>query len=321
MMFFNEIGNFQKLKEQKSQHVIGFFGVTKHRNKKDKNLSRYSILLERGEASLAECLNQLYQQKGKLTLAEQVKLCLEIARGIQEIHQLKIVHKDLKDTNIVLVSNPNASFGYSVKLIDFGLGEEVQRELSQRSKSVREREGTLSWQAPEVLFGNRHSKESDMYSYALVIWRILHHGSPLFDDNNSNLLPSSVLGLRPFYDSKNSNKRPTIFEQTIDGRLKEIMCSCWLPYVECDPSANSAASLISQPTRLSAAAVVQRLEAQFKQELDGIEQQSSFAEFIKGPKRKHPPEKGNTSSSKRAKTDNDNVEKENSQAKTLSPKK
>ena len=88
----------------------------------------------------------------------------QVLKGIEHLHLLKIVHGDLKPTNI-LISIPSGTVGPIIKLTDFGLRH------SSKSFSLsgdRDREFTPayteSWIAPEPTL----TFASDMFSFALV---------------------------------------------------------------------------------------------------------------------------------------------------------
>lgn len=84
----------------------------------------------------------LHEEKKKLKFIRQFQYIRCIAYGMQVLHQNKILHKDLKSSNILTVHNQK-----QVKICDFGLST-VQ---DQSKKKSRQRLGTYNWMAPEVL--------------------------------------------------------------------------------------------------------------------------------------------------------------------------
>lgn len=99
------------------------------------------------------------------------QLC-EIAEGLEYLHAQKIVHGDLRGTNI-LISDDN-----SACLSDFGLativGDAESTTVAITSSSAN-RGGSVRWFAPELIwppsFGYAkfaHTTASDVYAYACV---------------------------------------------------------------------------------------------------------------------------------------------------------
>ncbi|NJP06179.1 MAG: protein kinase [Chloroflexaceae bacterium] len=80
---------------------------------------------------------------GALDLRTVLRLAADLTRTLGEIHQRRIIHKDINPANIVY--HPQSQ---QVKLIDFGLSTKLAREITTfRSATVLE--GTLHYLAPE----------------------------------------------------------------------------------------------------------------------------------------------------------------------------
>ena len=91
---------------------------------------------------------------------------IDIATGMNYLHKLGVIHRDLKLGNVVLDQYKRA------KITDFGLS--VMKSATQTSLKLDER-GTPQYMAPES-FGlvPVFSTKSDIYAFAIVLWEISH---------------------------------------------------------------------------------------------------------------------------------------------------
>jgi serine/threonine protein kinase len=90
--------------------------------------------------------------------------CVTIS--LQYIHSNNIIHRDIKPENLVFDSN-----GY-IKVTDFGIAKVFQRENSHETS------GTPSYMAPEVIFKQNHSYESDYYAMGVICHELLLNKRP-----------------------------------------------------------------------------------------------------------------------------------------------
>lgn len=237
MTFFNEVRNLSQFYNPIAQNVISFYGVTKHKNNQTQDV-RYSLLLEKAEMSLEKFLDEINQKKrSRLSWNEKVKLIRDIANGIREIHTKRIegsndmmVHSDIKDSNILLIIKSNCQM--IAKISDLGISK--VRDIATTIGTVRpgERAGTKLWQAPEVLLGKNHEWSSDIFSFGLVMWRILHDGKPISSEKDRTLLPLDSSKLKNLYSIKIDFRLP--ISNNLPKELAIILRSCWEMHYELD---------------------------------------------------------------------------------------
>ncbi|RIB02148.1 kinase-like domain-containing protein, partial [Gigaspora rosea] len=110
-----------------------------------------------------------------------------IAKGLAAIHKANLVHKDFHSGNIV-----NEDM-YNSYITDFGLC----RPMSQDSSS-KEIFGVLPYIAPEVLFGEKYTMKSDIYSFGIIMSEVFTGYPPYHDiPHDFSLATQICLGHRP----------------------------------------------------------------------------------------------------------------------------
>ncbi|KAK1230169.1 hypothetical protein PQX77_006763 [Marasmius sp. AFHP31] len=136
--------------------------------------------------SLPEYLRRLEWEFGGTAVREDVnkrmavelaRFMLEIARGMEHLHECRIVHGDLKGANVLVDSDSRcviADFGHS-------------KPTSQITHANAKHNHGFRWQSPELMAGQSLlSPENDVYAFAITSVEVLTMGSlpwPMLPDN------------------------------------------------------------------------------------------------------------------------------------------
>ncbi|XP_062573594.1 uncharacterized protein LOC134235480 isoform X2 [Saccostrea cucullata] len=95
----------------------------------------------------------------------------QIVDGVAYLHNLNIVHRDIKDENVILNEN------FRIKLIDFGAAAYMVP-----GKLFGTFCGTMEYCSPEVLLGNRYQgPELEMWSLGVTLYTLVYGENPFFD--------------------------------------------------------------------------------------------------------------------------------------------
>ena len=127
------------------------------------------------EESEALCIVMEYADKGDLyqkivhlkkigCLIEEIdawKIFIQMVRGLKSLHDLKILHRDLKSANIFLFSDGTAKIG------DLNVSKVAQKGLGYTQT------GTPYYASPEVWNENPYDNKSDIWSLGCVTYEML----------------------------------------------------------------------------------------------------------------------------------------------------
>ena len=103
-----------------------------------------------------------------------VRLGLQVADALEELHGQGVVHRDVKPANIVLDQR-----GAPV-LVDLGLASEESGEGPTRTRDFV---GTPSYAAPEQLHGATRDRRVDVYGLCATLYRLIAGVPPVAGDN------------------------------------------------------------------------------------------------------------------------------------------
>ncbi|KAJ6814982.1 putative LRR receptor-like serine/threonine-protein kinase [Iris pallida] len=105
--------------------------------------------------------------KLKLDWPTRLKICIGIARGLTYLHEesrLRIVHRDIKASNVLLDKDLNA------KISDFGLAKLDEDDHTHISTRIA---GTIGYMAPEYAMRGYLTSKADVYSFGVVALEIV----------------------------------------------------------------------------------------------------------------------------------------------------
>ncbi|KAJ8751765.1 hypothetical protein K2173_025946 [Erythroxylum novogranatense] len=107
--------------------------------------------------------------------AVRVKVAAGAARGIAYLHEdchPRIIHRDIKSSNILLDSN------YEARVSDFGLAK-LALELESNTHVTTRVMGTFGYMAPEYATSGKLTEKSDVYSFGVVLLELITGRKPV----------------------------------------------------------------------------------------------------------------------------------------------
>jgi serine/threonine-protein kinase len=191
-----------------------------------------------------ETLAARLERSGPLAWPEACAAARQIAHGLDAAHRHRIVHRDVKPANVMLVEGPDAPPGASLpaaKLLDFGVAKLLRDTQSRARTSPGQLLGTPEYMAPEQCAGDGNvDGRTDIYALGCVLFEMLCRRPPFFARRLGELilahqwreppaastyavLPSALDALIARMLSKRPDARPPDMASVIDalGRVLE----------------------------------------------------------------------------------------------------
>jgi predicted Ser/Thr protein kinase len=109
--------------------------------------------------------SELKRQAGTMSAARAYSVAIQIADGLEAIHAVGIIHRDLKTSNIML--EPSGT----VRLMDFGIAKHVAVEGVQAT-ATGDIVGTPAYMSPEQARAEKLDFRSDVYALGVVLYEL-----------------------------------------------------------------------------------------------------------------------------------------------------
>jgi serine/threonine protein kinase len=161
-------------------------------------------------------LDEKIKREGRIDLPTTLRICAEVAEGLQALCEAGMIHRDVKPANIMLDRSEKAY------LTDFGLAKDTQGSVLTAPGATL---GSLHYMAPEQIRGDPVSSSADIYSLGCVVFECLQARPPFGDRQGMRVLwaqlndePPDPVGASPEFAQalkaalrKDPEERPSSF--------------------------------------------------------------------------------------------------------------
>ena len=139
-------------------------------------------------------LKEYLERESPLPPEQCIDLALQLGQGLEHAHKAGVVHRDIKLENIKITAEGK------LKILDFGLALSGNQQKSRFGLRV----GTLAYMSPEQTRGEQVDHRTDIWSFGVVLYRIMTGYLPFSTAQNPTLIhailhemPASVSTSRP----------------------------------------------------------------------------------------------------------------------------
>ncbi|RUP45623.1 Cwf15/Cwc15 cell cycle control protein-domain-containing protein [Jimgerdemannia flammicorona] len=157
-----------------------------------------------------------YMKTNTLDWKMRLNIAVDISRGLSFLHEVSVLHHDLRSANIMLTDTNQA------KIANF----RSSRKDADISRAITEDMLRLRWTAPEKLRDPKepYTKRCDVYSFAMVLWHISSGNIPLSRYEDFEAYNKAVQGVRD-----------EVVSGTPEG-YADIMIRAWSPEPKSRPT-------------------------------------------------------------------------------------
>jgi serine/threonine protein kinase len=156
-------------------------------------------------------LDQKLESEGRLDLATTVRICGQVADGLQAMWEAGMVHRDVKPGNILLDVSGNAY------ITDFGLAKDRDGTVLTRPGQPL---GSMDYMPPEQIRGEPVTAAADIYALGCVMFECVQ-GSPPFADREGLRVLWAHLQDEPADPAAGRSDVPPEFGQALVAALRK----------------------------------------------------------------------------------------------------
>lgn len=152
---------------------------------------------------------------------KQLEVAGDLASALEYLHGQHIMHRDLKPENI------GFDAAGTLKVFDFGLSRVFDNSKTPYLYTAAT--GTARYMAPENFMGSQYDERTDIYSFGMVLWEVLHLKRP-FEGYTVKIFRELVC--------KRSH-RPEMDQKRISPRVQAVIRECWSSNPDNRPTAHA----------------------------------------------------------------------------------
>ncbi|KAH9693972.1 serine/threonine-protein kinase/endoribonuclease IRE1b [Citrus sinensis] len=97
--------------------------------------------------------------------AQLLKVTRDIVSGLSHLHEIGLIHRDLKPQNVLISKDKS----FCAKLSDMGISKRLQGDMSCLTQNATGY-GSSGWQAPEQLLQGRQTRAIDLFSLGCILF-------------------------------------------------------------------------------------------------------------------------------------------------------
>lgn len=145
-------------------------------------------------------LEKYLTERGPLSARDALHVITQVADALSYSHSKEIFHRDIKSSNIILISGES---GPSVRIIDFGIAMLTQAQQEPTIVQGRTVVGTPAYMSPDQALGQKYDARSEVYSLGCIFFEALAGETPFSGDTALEVINKHAREAVPHIADKN----------------------------------------------------------------------------------------------------------------------
>ncbi len=173
MRFSREIRNHSSLHHPNIVEFLEFVGAKS---------GQFFLVMELAEGC---SLEELIKMDGRITGSENIAtIMFQLCDALIYAHRSNVVHRDLKSSNIILMTRPGTD-DIIVKVLDFGIAKNAgEARITLSGRAV----GSPLYMSPEQCLGKTPTTLSDIYSLGIIAYEMVVGKTPYYRGSIRDIL-------------------------------------------------------------------------------------------------------------------------------------
>lgn len=163
-----------------------------------------------------ESLSRVVRAQGMIPVPMAIRVASQVAEVLASAHEKRIIHRDVKPDNIMLVQG--AGGRVSVKVLDFGIAKILDDEDGHHTEPGV-MFGTPEYMSPEQAMGRSYDHRVDVYALGLVLYYMLAGSPPFSGSNKMAVLQAQVRETAPPLERSSKQPIPKRLVRLIESML------------------------------------------------------------------------------------------------------
>jgi serine/threonine-protein kinase len=153
-------------------------------------------------------LKLMYADHDPVLLENVGNIIIDMARGLEHVHESGFMHLDFKPENVLVTRNAG------VRVVDFDLALPMPKEPKKLAKTA----GTPAYMAPEQLLGEPVDQRADIFAFGVATYELLTNYKPFPGETPVEILASQT--------NRSEFVQPLDYNPDIPPRLGELVVKC-----------------------------------------------------------------------------------------------
>jgi serine/threonine protein kinase len=137
-----------------------------------------------------ETLAEKIKRREPMTVAQKLRLMVELCSGLQHAHEAGIIHRDIKPANLMVDQHGR------LKILDFGIARVSEGLTRVEVTQLNMRIGTPGYMSPEQIEGGEIDRRSDVFAAGTVCYELLTYREA-FTGSSTRQVENKVLQTNP----------------------------------------------------------------------------------------------------------------------------